>query len=161
PEPVALAVTEPSQVGESRRAAVALASALGFDEVQRARVALVVTEAASNLVKHAREGVLLLRPLERGDAVGGEVLALGRGPGVADLAGCLGDGFSTAATPGTGLGAIVRQSTFTDFYSLRPSGTVLVSRTWSSPPAEPSLDVAAVAVAKAGEAVCGDAWAAA
>lgn len=159
PEPVALAVAEVSQVGEARRAAVALAQSLGFDDVQRGKVALVVTETASNLVKHARDGELLLSPLERDEAVGIEVLALDRGPGVADLARCLRDGYSTAATPGSGLGAIVRLSTFTDFYSLRPSGTALVARLWSSTPPASPLDAAAVNVAKPGEVVCGDAWA--
>jgi len=103
-EPIAVVVTEPSQVGEARRAAVALANLLGFDETEIAKVALVVTETASNLVKHAAGGIVLLTPIESGGVVGVEVLALDRGPGVADLAACLRDGFSTAGTPGTGLG---------------------------------------------------------
>jgi anti-sigma regulatory factor (Ser/Thr protein kinase) len=161
-EPIAVVVTEPSQVGEARRAAVALAGLLGFDETEIGKVALVVTEAASNLVKHASAGgTVLLVPIERGGAAGVEVLALDRGPGVADLAACLRDGFSTAGSPGMGLGAITRLSAFTDFYSRRPGGTAVVARLFASPPlpCERTLDVAAIAVAKAGEPICGDCWA--
>ena len=47
PEPVAVVVTESSQVGEARRAAVNLARLLGFEDSELSNVALVVTEAAS------------------------------------------------------------------------------------------------------------------
>ena len=51
--PVMVTVEESSQVGEARRAATVLAASLGFDDTAQGRVALVVTEAATNLVKHA------------------------------------------------------------------------------------------------------------
>ena len=46
-EPLALAVTEPSQVGEVRRAASGLAGRLGFDETRRGELAIVLTELAN------------------------------------------------------------------------------------------------------------------
>jgi anti-sigma regulatory factor (Ser/Thr protein kinase) len=160
---VALAVAEASQVGEARRAAAALAGRLGFGEAEAGKVALVVTEAATNLVKHAGGGAVLLSPVEDGPAVGIEVLALDRGPGIPDLGRCLRDGYSTAGTPGTGLGAIVRLSASADFYSRPPAGAALVARLWSRPPpaadAPPPFRVGAVSVPKAGEEVCGDCWA--
>ncbi len=66
-----------------------------------------------------------------------EVLALDKGPGMVDLGRCLRDGFSTAGSPGNGLGAIIRLSTFTDFYSRPPTGTALLIRLWSRPPPPP------------------------
>ena len=42
-----------SDVGEARRVAGALARSLGFDEVRRGGVALAVTEAAANAVRHS------------------------------------------------------------------------------------------------------------
>jgi anti-sigma regulatory factor (Ser/Thr protein kinase) len=157
----AVAVADASGAGGARRVATALAARLGFDETARGRVALVVTEAATNLHKHARQGEILLRCLERGDAVGLDVLALDRGPGMADPERCLRDGFSTAGTPGTGLGAIARQSDLFDVYSTVPEGTALLARLWSrpAPAAAGGLDVAAVHLPKCGEEVCGDAWA--
>jgi anti-sigma regulatory factor (Ser/Thr protein kinase) len=159
-ETLAIAVTEASQVGEARRAAADMARRLGFDPIERGKITLVVTEAGSNLVKHAKDGVVLLTPLETGPTVGIEVLTLDRGPGFADLSRCLRDGFSTAGTPGTGLGAILRQSAFVDFYSRRPGGTALIARLWSGPPPPQSRhQVGAVNVPKTGEEVCGDCWA--
>jgi anti-sigma regulatory factor (Ser/Thr protein kinase) len=153
---------EASRVGEARRAVTALAGRLGFSEAECGKAALVVTETASNLVKHAREGILVLTPLERGRAVGIEVLALDKGPGMGEMARCLRDGFSTAGTPGTGLGAILRLSAFTDIYSHPATGTALLARLWSGRSPPPSgklpLDAGAVSVPKAGEEVCGDAW---
>jgi anti-sigma regulatory factor (Ser/Thr protein kinase) len=163
PVAVTLPVTEASQAGEARRLATTLAARLGFNETERAKVALVVTEAAGNLVKHAQRGELLLQPLDQ-DGVGGlDVLALDRGPGMKDVGRCLLDGFSTAGSPGTGLGAIARLADSFDLYSAPPTGTVLLARLWSRPlpppaPAGP-LAVAAVSVPKARESVCGDAWA--
>src|SRR5688572_12749729 len=116
---VRLPVTDPSQVGEARRRAAALAQRLGFDDTDAGKVAIVVTEAANNLVKHARDGEILLHPLEQDGTAGLEVLALDKGPGL-DLSRCLRDGFSTGGTPGTGLGAIARLSAVFDVHSSPP-----------------------------------------
>jgi anti-sigma regulatory factor (Ser/Thr protein kinase) len=158
PVPIALPLTEASRVGEARRAADALAAALGFDETGRGRAALVATELAGNLVKHARDGWMLLHPLEDDSNPGVEILALDKGPGMADVGRCLRDGFSTAGSPGTGLGAVVRNSAFTDVYSRPETGTALVARLWSRP-REGTRPVAtgSVSVPRPGEEVCGDA----
>lgn len=160
-EPVAIAVADSSMIGEARRAAAHLARTLGFDETGCGNAAIVATEAAGNLVKHARQGTLLLRPLERGQALGIEVLALDSGPGMADVARCLRDGYSTAGSPGTGLGAIARMASTFDIYSTVPGGTVLLARLWSESPdgrGPTRFRTGAVSVPKAGEDVCGDAW---
>jgi anti-sigma regulatory factor (Ser/Thr protein kinase) len=152
-----VAVTDASQVGQARRAAAALALQLGFDETEGGKVALTVTEAASNLVKHAGGGEIVLRGLEDGI----EILALDRGPGMADLDRCLRDGFSTAGSPGTGLGAITRLSGLFDAYTRPQGGTTLLCRLWARSGADRTraLAVGAVHLPKAGEAICGDAWA--
>jgi anti-sigma regulatory factor (Ser/Thr protein kinase) len=166
-----LALTDASLVGEARRAVTALARRLGFDETGCSKVALLVSEAAGNVLKHASAGELLARVVERNHSVGLELHFLDRGPGMADPARCFSDGFSTAGTPGTGLGAIARQSSFFDLYSLPAEGTAVVVRVWSQPEGPKSgtrsieaessgfLEVAAVHVPKAGQEVCGDGWA--
>jgi hypothetical protein len=80
-----------------------------------------------------------------------------------DLDRCLRDGYSTAGTPGTGLGAIVRLADFFDIYTVPQSGTALLARLWSRPlslerPAG-TLEVGTLQLPKPPEEVCGDAWA--
>jgi anti-sigma regulatory factor (Ser/Thr protein kinase) len=162
PPDVAVAIADPSGVGEARRVATALARRLGFDDGDCGRVALVVTEAAGNMVKHAGGGEVLLGAVERGGIVGLDVLALDRGPGMTDPGRCLGDGFSTAGTPGTGLGAIARQASLLDLYTSPGAGTALLARVWArvAPPAGGGrLEVGAVHLPRVGEEVCGDGWA--
>lgn len=155
---VRVPVTEPSQVGEARRVAAAMAAAAGLDEDARARVALVATEAATNIAKHGAQGELLVRTLAT-EPAGIEILALDRGQGIGDVARALHDGFSTAGTSGTGLGAIRRQADGFDIYSSPGAGTAIVARIWSrrARPAQ-RLAVAGVSIAKHREDRCGDAW---
>jgi anti-sigma regulatory factor (Ser/Thr protein kinase) len=160
-EAVSLAVTDPSRVGEARRAATALARQVGFDDTGTGKVALVVTELGTNLIKHAGGGAILLRSLEDGTVNGIEVLALDRGPGMTDVARCRSDGFSTAGSPGTGLGAVARQSSFVDVYSTPQTGTALLARLWTeSSQNRPTTRwrLGAVTVPHPNEMVCGDAW---
>jgi anti-sigma regulatory factor (Ser/Thr protein kinase) len=154
----ALAVTESSQAGHARRTAAALASKLGFNEEAQGKVALVASEAAKNLVAHAREGQLLLRALHAGSHVGVELLALDKGPGMADVDRCMRDGYTTAGTGGSGLGAIRRMSTVFDIYSQPGVGTALLAQLWLSKPPRAEMEVGAVCVPMRGEEVCGDAW---
>lgn len=160
---VRMVVEHASSVGEARRRAATLAERLGFDETTRGRVALVVTEAASNLAKHAGQGELILQGMA-GEGIAGrlDVLALDGGPGMTDVGRCLGDGYSTAGSPGTGLGAISRLSDRFAIHSAAGVGTALWARIEGGPPArrdEAILDLGVLSVAVAGEVACGDDWA--
>ncbi len=66
-EAVAVAVADETQPGEARRVASGMARLLGFDETSAGRVALVVTEVATNIVKHGGGGEILIRPLQEED----------------------------------------------------------------------------------------------
>lgn len=167
-------MVDASQTGEARRAAMTLAESLGFGETERGRVAIVATEAATNLVKHARDGLLLLRPLEAGGRSGIEILALDRGPGFADIGQAIGDGFSTAGSSGTGLGAMRRLSADFDLHSVPGAGTTVVATLWADDADRASAGAAAERARTSGEGrvhvgvislphpmerVCGDAFA--
>ena len=126
---ICVPVVEESQIGAARRRAAALADALALDETERGRIGVIVTEAATNLVRHAREGLLVIQPV-RGPRAGVEVISIDRGPGMRDPARCLQDGYSTGGTGGTGLGAIKRMSSEFDLDSKLGVGTILVARVW-------------------------------
>lgn len=153
----AVSVEEPSQVAEARRAGAALAGALGLDEERRGRLALVVTESGTNLLRHAGGGRILLRAVNgHGDAAV-EMLALDRGPGIANVTRCMEDGYSTAGGAGTGLGAMRRLSTLFDLYSRQGRGTAILSRVGTAAPRR-GMIVEGVCVPARGEEQCGDAW---
>src|SRR5215813_7606206 len=156
-------IREMSAVAEARREVTGLARAVGFDASEIGRVALVVTEAATNLVKHTPQGQVLARAYDRDGVAAIEVLALDQGPGITNIGESLRDGYSTAGSPGTGLGAIKRLSDEFDIYSIPGEGSALVAQLWSRRPASGNrpapLEIGAVCLPHPGEAVCGDAWA--
>src|SRR5215468_6995877 len=156
-------IREISAVAEARRDVTGLARTVGFDASEIGRVALVVTEAATNLVKHTPQGQVLARAFDRDGVAVIEVLALDQGPGMANIGESLRDGFSTAGSPGTGLGAIKRLSDEFDIYSAPGKGVALFSQLWSRRPASGNrpapLEIGAVCLPQPGEVTCGDAWA--
>jgi len=160
---VPVAAGDTTGAGEVRRRVSRMAQALGFGETAAGRAALLATEAATNLSKHAAHGgTVFVRPVRRGGVNGLELLAVDAGPGMDDAAVALRDGHSTAGSPGTGLGALSRQSDEFDLFTLPGRGTVVLCRVWPSPPKRspvPPLDVGAVSVPKPGQIVCGDSWA--
>ena len=99
---------------------------IGLSESDIGRVAIVVTEATTNLVEHAPQGQLLARAFDRNGVAVIEALALDQGPGIANIGESLRDGYSTAGSPGTGLGAIKRLSDEFDIYSTPGKGGALV-----------------------------------
>ena len=159
-----LAIAEPSQVGGARRAAVVLGNAHGLNEEAVGRLAIVVTEAASNILRHAGRGHVVLRAFGS-DVPGVEVLALDKGPGINDVARAMRDGFSTYGSAGEGLGGIRRLSDTFGIYSQRDHGTVILSRIVDGPRVaedrrQATIDdrIGVVCVPIRGESECGDAW---
>jgi anti-sigma regulatory factor (Ser/Thr protein kinase) len=139
---------------------LAQAERLAFEESQAGKLGVVVTEIARNLVKHAAGGELFLRPVaDRGNA-GVEVLAVDKGPGIEDVGRSFQDGYSTAGTAGTGLGAVARLANVYDIYSRRGQGTVIMARVDRNGPAAlaPRFRAGGLARALTGEICCGDSW---
>jgi anti-sigma regulatory factor (Ser/Thr protein kinase) len=156
---LAIAVADPSHVAEARRGAQRLAHGLGFDVNRKERVSIAVTEAVTNMVKHAGTGTLTARCIARGEALGVEVLAIDSGPGMDDFAHSARDGVSTTATAGTGIGAMQRQSDEFDVYTAPARGTIIRMVFWDKPaPRNADYEVGVVVVPKSGETACGDAW---
>lgn len=156
----AIRLNHPSAVGAARRAATEEARRLGWDDVDAGNAAIVATELASNLLKHAREGALALTGAKTGPGVL-TFVAVDRGLGM-DVARSLRDGFSTAGSSGTGLGAILRLASDVDIVSTA-DGTVAMAEmrpgtAGAAPGLYPKLDIGGFALPKEGETENGDAW---
>jgi len=151
-------VEEAETVGAARRATERLAVRTGLDDRRVAALAIVVTELASNLVKHADGGPLLVRPVRADNVAGVELVAVDSGPGMYDITSSSRDGHSTAGSLGIGMGAISRQSSWLDVYSLPGRGTVTAVQVW---PAEPPAPAWAAGLTRpiSGERACGDGFA--
>lgn len=155
-------IIEASQVAAARRDASGLAHEAGISENTIASLMIVVTELATNLLKHAKGGELLMQRTRVGvgSAPGIELLALDTGPGVANFQECMRDGYSTTSTPGTGLGAIVRLSDYFEAHSRPGQGTAvftIVREGARSGQRKPEREpLGGVQVAMSGEKECGD-----
>lgn len=160
-------VRDTSEVAVARRIATQCAESLHMSEAAVGRVALAVTELATNLVKHGDGGDIIIGS---NDEVPGriELLAIDKGRGIRNVASAMRDGFSTAGSPGTGLGAVERGASSFDIYS-SPNGTAVLCRIDDDtapqrsplvPSADQQMQVAGVCIAYPGEEESGDAWAA-
>jgi anti-sigma regulatory factor (Ser/Thr protein kinase) len=157
-------IEEETQVGEARRQASKLAQLHGLDSVTIGRVAIATTELATNLLRHAGGGELLIQPVRCGESVLIELIAIDRGKGMANVERSLTDGHSTAGTAGTGLGAVRRLAIEFDLYSVVAEGTVVLARFGAqtrpaaASPARSPIRFGAVSIPVAGETECGDSW---
>ncbi|AWY44344.1 ATP-binding protein [Pseudomonas putida] len=151
-----LAIEDSSQIGHARRIAQQLAEKNGFDSVDAGRVALVATELASNILKHANRGELHLRVLPRVGGAGIEMLAVDRANGF-DLQACLTDGFSTGGTQGIGLGAVSRQTEVFDVYA-DSRGAVLLTRLYPRLDKARDLRIGISQHSLHNDPSCGDIW---
>ena len=163
-------VEDASAVPACRKAVQNMAERLRFPASRIGQLALAVTEAASNLHKHAEQGSLLLCVNRDGQPPGIDLVTIDAGPGVRDVSAAVRDGHSTAGSLGVGLGAIRRLADFTDLYSRPGRGTSLVARfrpvlaggTTPPDPLKPSWARWAGLVRPiTGETECGDAYGAA
>lgn len=158
----AVRVDDTSQIADARRAAVTCATSLRLSETSVGRAALVATELATNLIKHAGGGSLLFGADEARER-SMVVLSLDKGSGLTNAA-ALGDGYSTAGTPGTGLGAVRRAAATFDVYALPDGGTTILATIEDAAEQTPLLRapsrivVGGICIPKPGEELSGDAW---
>jgi anti-sigma regulatory factor (Ser/Thr protein kinase) len=147
-------VHDVSAAGAVRRAAVGIGEAAGLSAAALGDLAIVAMEVGTNLARHAVEGGVLVRASRNDEAVGVELVAVDRGPGMADAQQWARDGNSTAGTLGIGLGAIARKSRSFDIYSLPRLGTVLAATVGDVP----LQTTAGISRPLSGEKVCGDSY---
>jgi anti-sigma regulatory factor (Ser/Thr protein kinase) len=164
----AFTIAHASDISSARRYAAYLSSMLDFGEVQAGRLAIIVTEAATNILKHAGDGLMLITPVSGEGRQTVEVLALDRGKGIINIGESLADGVSTSGTQGTGLGAIRRLSRTFDIYSAPGKGSAFYAAIDSieaegipgrSNRPTRLVQHVGICIPIASEEVCGDAWA--
>ncbi|MFD7705100.1 SpoIIE family protein phosphatase [Streptomyces caelestis] len=162
-------VQDPTRVRDVRVAAEEASAEAGLDERRTADAALVATELATNLLKHAQAGEMIVDvvdPPVPGEGRPGRVVqitSLDHGPGIADVDGALRDGFSTTRSLGAGLGTCRRLADDFGLHSALGRGTVAVARlgpaAGEGSAGVPGVRAGGVNVPFAGADFSGDAWA--
>ncbi|MBL1086880.1 SpoIIE family protein phosphatase [Streptomyces actinomycinicus] len=159
-------VHDSTRVRDARIAAREACGQAGLDARRTAAAELVATELATNLLKHAGGGhmvVNLVAPPAGGPGTSVQVFSLDHGPGIADVATALRDGSSTAAgSLGAGLGSCLRSASAFRLHSVPGRGTVAAARIdpasaqHADPTAGPGAGGITVSLGQAEH--CGDAW---
>ena len=124
-------VATQTDVGRARREARSLAVAQGLRRDDAEAVALAVTELATNLVRYATGGMIVLQPCANRCGLGIQVESRDAGPGIADLGRAMQDGFSTGGGMGSGLPAVRRLMDDFEIAST-PQGTRVAARKWAA-----------------------------
>lgn len=176
-----LPVADPSHVHAAVTMADAAVTHAGLAPADRAGFALIATELATNLARHAREGRLVATATDPGPAAWVQLAAVDRGPGIPDVGAAMADGYSTARSLGGGLGACRRAAAVFDLWTSTVStrldrtvtpGTVIIARvgpgalfnptnpTGPTGPGSPTahIRVGGILSARPGEQESGDAW---
>jgi anti-sigma regulatory factor (Ser/Thr protein kinase) len=129
---------EPVEAGVSWSGDVLLASELGkkfagsigFPEAHCDEIGLVISELASNLIRHATGGTIKLDQIHAGERTGIEIQSVDSGPGIQDVEGAIADGYSTAGGLGLGLGTVNRLMDELEIHPGSGLGLHLVCRRW-------------------------------
>jgi anti-sigma regulatory factor (Ser/Thr protein kinase) len=136
--------------------ALLAAQRLGFDETRSGEFALLATESARNVLLHGGGGQVLIGGMKEPGGAVARILAMDKGPGIANIAQAMSDGYSTAGTMGGGLGAMKRMATALEIFTSR-NGTIVLMELGKCE-ARNKLQIAGMAIPYPGERVCGDGW---
>jgi serine/threonine-protein kinase RsbT len=106
-----------------------MAQTVGFNRADAEAIVLSVSELATNLLRYAQEGSMLLATVEESDRRGIRIESRDHGPGIENLEHALQDDFSTRSSIGSGIPSVGR---LMDDFSIEsgPSGTLIVAQKW-------------------------------
>ncbi|WP_225810171.1 SpoIIE family protein phosphatase [Streptomyces spinosus] len=160
-------VHDSTRVRDARIAAREACGQAGLAAARTAAAELVATELATNLLKHAGGGSMVVNlvaaPAGGGETGSVQLFSLDNGPGIADVGAARRDGWSTAAgSLGAGLGSCQRSANAFHLYSLPGHGTVAAARIDPEPvrrgAAPAPVPAGGITTALAQAEQCGDAW---
>lgn len=150
-------ITDATSVGEARRRALLAAQRLGFDDERSGELAVLTVESSRNVLLHGGGGEVVISGMQDGGKSLARILAIDHGPGIANVAQAMTDGYSTSGTMGSGMGAMRRMATALEIFTGK-NGTVLLLELGDAAP-RAHLRIAGIAVPFPGERHCGDGWA--
>ena len=162
PAPQCIQVDHAGRVGISVEAAQAFAQALAFSRAECDQIAIVVSELATNLIRHGGGGVVRVSSARDGERMGIRIDAEDHGPGIRDLEQALTDGHSTVGGLGLGLGTVNRLMDDLSVSSPPGGGTRVTCWRWVRPrrqePFPRALNIGVATRPRRGDLKNGDAF---
>ena len=123
-----------SESADKEQAVIAarhLAAKAGLTLTDQFEFATAVSELATNIIKYAKKGMILLKTIGLGVRVGVEVIARDEGPGIVDIDLAMQDKFTTSEKSlGLGLPGVRRLTDEFEIASRAGEGTRVAARKW-------------------------------
>jgi serine/threonine-protein kinase RsbT len=129
PESFSLALRAPEDIVRMRQSVREQATRLGFSLVDQTKIVTAASELARNTMLHGGGGEVLVEPINE-RRKGLRLTFIDQGPGIADIALALQDGYTTGGGLGLGLGGARRLSNEFDIRTLPGEGTRVTITRW-------------------------------
>lgn len=121
-----------SDIVAARRRGRELASQVGFSNSNLTLIATAISEVARNIVEFADKGEVIISVVKNGTKQGVKIVVTDQGPGIADVARVMRDGYSTGEGLGIGLPGTRRLMDEFEISSRVGKGTVITMKKWSA-----------------------------
>jgi serine/threonine-protein kinase RsbT len=125
-----MAVRTSEDVVRVRQAVRARAVAAGFSLIDQTKIVTAASEIARNTVDYGGGGTVRIEVLRNGIRRGVRLTFEDHGPGIADLARAMSDGYSTSNGLGLGLSGAKRLGNEFNILSAPGNGTVVTLARW-------------------------------
>lgn len=125
-----LPLADSEQIVMARQAVRRWAVQLGFSLVDQTKLVTAASELARNVVVHGGGGHALIEPVQQGSRQGLRVTFEDHGPGIADVALAMREGYTTSGGLGLGLSGAKRLSNEFAISSAPGEGTRVVITRW-------------------------------
>jgi serine/threonine-protein kinase RsbT len=126
----AIAIRSAADIVEARQRGRSLASRFGFTGSDLTVIATAISELARNVLEYAKTGEIVLSLAQKGSRNGIRIVARDTGPGIADLAKAMQDGYTTGKGLGIGLPGVRRLMDEFEIVSEVNKGTIVTVKKW-------------------------------
>jgi serine/threonine-protein kinase RsbT len=128
---VCVKIESPADVVEARQQARALATQAGFSNCDSTLITTAVSEMTRNILEYASHGEITIALLRNESKSGVRIVASDQGPGIADIAQVMQDGYSSRKGMGIGLPGTKRLMDEFEITSKIGKGTTITMKKWT------------------------------
>jgi len=128
---VRVKISSPADIVAARQQARALAIEAGFSICDSTLITTAISEMSRNILEYAQHGEVTVSLLKNGTKSGVKIVVCDRGPGIADIAQVMQDGYSSRKGMGIGLPGTKRLMDEFQIRSKVGNGTTVTMKKWN------------------------------